>query len=392
MTEQALVRPPAIDFDHQNQDLAPRIHDVYRELRGESPLQWSEHYGGFWIATGYEPIQDIAQAPSRFTSDGALIPDTMDGNALVPQMLEDPDHRLYRTLLRDWFTPRRIGSFESELRAMAAGILENLQAPADLSTEFALPLPMRMILKVIGVQEQNMDPIREGVQYMVDHAGQDTAGATDAWQSAMDFVKHIVLAPLRDQPGDDLLSYLLTKQDEIEQLTDDMIAAIGFSMIGAGFDTTYKTLSSSLAFLASNPDAQAKARTAPSSAVVEEMLRMFAPVAAGRRVQADTVVAGQRLRAGDRVLLAYPAANRDPAEFSDPDTARFERNNNRHLTFGTGIHRCLGMHLARLEMRVAIEEVLSAFTEFHLAPGEKASFVQSQVWGAVSVPVVFTRT
>ena len=154
---------------------------------------------------------------------------------------------------------------------------------------------------------------------------------------------------------------------------------------------SYKTLSSSLAYFATDPEAQARARQAPSTAVVEEMLRLCAPVATGRLVQNDTVMSEQNLRAGDRVLLALPAANRDPAEFADPDTARFDRNNNRHLTFGTGIHRCLGMHLARLELRVAFEEVFRAFDDVQIAPGEEPTFIQSQVAGAVSVPVTFQR-
>ncbi len=102
-------------------------------------------------------------------------------------------------------------------------------------------------------------------------------------------------------------------------------------------------------------------------------------------------MAGQTLKSGERVLLALPAANRDPAEFAEPDQPKFDRNNVRHLTFGSGIHKCLGMHLARLELRVAIEEVFRAFDHFHVAPGEQVKYVQSQVWGAVSVPISFTR-
>ncbi|MGE0214675.1 cytochrome P450 [Mycolicibacterium sp.] len=391
MVHPVSARPSAVDFDHHDQGIAKRIHEVYGELRENNPVLWSENHGGFWVATGYEAIQQISQAPTDFTSDGALIPDTTGGNALVPQMLADPEHRVFRTLLRDWFTPRRIAGFEPDLRALTKRILDELDSPADLASDFALKIPIEMILRVVGVADHNMDLIRDGVRYMVDQGGQDTSGAIDAWRAAMTFVSEVIVAPLRENPGDDILSYLLSRQHEEELLTDDAIAAIGFSMIGAGFDTTYKTLSSSLAYLASDPDAQARARQAPSAAVVEEMLRLCAPVAPGRTVRTESAVAGQDLHPGERVLLALPSANRDPAVFDDPDTARFDRVNNRHLTFGTGIHRCLGMHLARLELRVAFEEVFAAFESFSIADGEEATYAQSQVWGATRVPVQFRR-
>lgn len=391
MTKQLTARPPAVNFDHHDHSIAHRIHDVYRELRSSGPLHWSEHNGGYWVATGYDTIQEIVRSPSRFIAAGALIPDITGGNALVPQMLEDPDHRIYRTLLKGWFTPRRIAGFEPVVRKLANQYLGSLESPGDLASGLAVPLPMEMILRVIGVQDRDMGYIRDGLQYLLDHGGEDPAGATTAWQGAIEFIRDVVLAPLRDNPGDDLLSFLLRKQNEIDQLSDDMIALIGFSIVGAGFDTTFKTMSSSLAYFAMHPETQVRARRTPSGAVVEEMLRMVGPVASGRLVVTDTVVAGHSLRRGDQVLLVWPAANRDPAQFADPDAPMFDRNNNRHVAFGAGVHRCLGMHLARLELRVAFEEVFREFDEFHIEPGAAPTFVQGHVCGATSVPVAFRR-
>jgi cytochrome P450 len=392
MVQPVTARPPAVDFDLHDQSIANRIHEVYRDLRSDGSLQWSEHHGGYWVATDYDSVHAIAQAPEQFTSDGALIPDTTGGKALVPQMLQDPEHRLYRTLLKDWFTPRRIASFEPSIRTLTTQLLEPLASPVDLASALALPLPIEMILRVVGVQDHSMDAIRDGARYIVDRGGQDPSGAGDMFEAAVGFIKDAIMAPLRDNPGDDLLSFLIGKQDEVEPLNDDMIAIIGFSIIAAGFDTTYKTMSSSLAYFAANPEVQAQARQAPPIAVVEEMLRLFAPVSPARRAQADSVVGGRNVRAGDTILLAYPAANRDPAHFEEPDSVRLDRNNNQHMTFGTGIHKCLGMHLARLELRVAFEEVFRAFDEFHIDPSCEPTFLQSQVWGAVTVPVEFRRS
>ncbi|MGE0218474.1 cytochrome P450 [Mycolicibacterium sp.] len=391
MQSQIAERPPAVDFDHHDQGLAERIHQVYRELREDHPIQWTERHGGYWVVTGYEALHTIANDPEHFSSAGAFIPDITGGMLLIPQQIEDPEHRVYRTLLRDWFTPRRIASFEPRVRTITRQLLEQLQPPADLVSEFAVPLPVEVILRVLGVQERELKPISEAVKAITEGTGADPSAVVDGYHAAIAFIRDAVLAPLRDTPGDDLLSFLLGKQPEMEFLDDDTIARIGFSMIGAGFDTTSKTLSSSLAFFAESAELQQRARTAPLPVVVEEMLRVVAPVTSGRLVLADREVAGRQLRAGDRVLLAWPAASRDPALFADPEAVQFSGGPNPHVAFGTGIHRCLGMHLARLELRVAFEELFCAFESFTLAEGARPRFAQGPVWGAVSLPVTFVR-
>lgn len=388
----AALRPEPVDFDHHDPAVANDLHDVLRDIHARSPLEWTDRCGGFWVATGYREIEDIARNPAVFSTRGGFIPDTTGGAPFIPQMIDGPEHVKYRTLIKDWFTPRRIAEFEPLVRSSARALLEPLQSPADFAAQFAMPLPLNIILKVIGVNDVQLEEFSTGILYMAEHAGSDLAGASTAFQAARVFIRDQVVAPLRETPGDDLLSYLLSRQADGEPgLDDDVIALIGLSIIAAGFDTTSKTLSSSIVELATHPDVQAAARAASGVSVAEEMLRLFASVMGGRLVLEDTVIAGRHLHAGDQVLLVWPAANRDESVIAEPAEAQFGRPSNQHRTFGTGPHRCLGMHLARLELRVALEELFEGFPRFSLQPDRQPQYSPGHGWGATSAWVEFDR-
>lgn len=395
MPEQiSLLRPDPVYFDHFDHTNAGRLHEVFHDLRARSPIEWCENYGGFWIVTGYKEIDAIAQATgTTYSTRGGLIPNTSDlALKLIPQMIDPPEHTAYRQLLNSWFTPRRIVSFEPVARSMARQLIEGLESPADLAKQFALPLPLKMMLWVIGVPDLQLPVFVEAMNYMAEHAGDDLTGAIDAMQTARDFVRDQVLMPLKDNPGDDLLSFLLaSRTDDGPRLDDDTIATIGVSIMTAGFETTNKTLGSSLVYLATNPDGQAAARAASSARVAEEMVRMFTPVMSGRLVLEDTEIAGRHVRKGDQVFLAWPAANRDETVIPEPDEARFDRPDNVSRAFGTGPYRCLGMHLARLELRVAFEELFKAFTEIRLQPDKPPIYRAGYTWGVMSAHFEFER-
>jgi cytochrome P450 len=227
---------------------------------------------------------------------------------------------------------------------------------------------------------------------VIDGLAEDPVAAFAAIQGAYDYLETELVPALRARPGDDLISYLAAAEVDDGPLADGTIAAMAFNVVGAGFDTTFKTLSSSLALLAEDQDVQRRLRDAADTATAaDELIRLFAPVSAGRKVVGERRVDEVTLNEGDAVLLAFPAACRDPEVFPNPDVADFARAPNKHVAFGSGIHLCLGMHLARLELAIALEEILSAFASFELAPGATPQYSQSQVWGATSVPVSFRR-
>lgn len=386
----------AAEFDHHDPAVAARIHDEYTRLRSQCPVGWSTRHDGFWVVTDWADVHDLARDTQHLSSRVSLIPNVMGEHVLIPISLDPPEHSTYRALLQRWFTPARIGSFEGYIRSRARGLLaasaDTSAEVVDLATQFARPLPLDVILTVIGVPTTDIDVVAAGARAAIEDVVVDPAGAAEKIDRAYGYLANDLVPTLRDEPRDDLVSFLTTTRVDGEPLPDDMVASIAFNIVGAGFDTTYKSIASSLAHLATEPDSQRALRsTNDLSVAVEELLRLFAPVSAGRVVTRDVERGGARLRAGDAVLLVYPAAGRDPAVFDRPDEPDFARRPNRHLTFGTGIHRCLGMHLARLELRVALEEVFRATSWFEVDVGREPAFHQSQVWGATSVPVRIER-
>lgn len=382
----------AKDFDHHDPALAPRVFEEYAELRSECPVGWSEKHEGFWVVTDWRSIHDLARDPERLSSGVSLIPNMMGDNVLIPISLDPPEHSKYRGILQRWFTPARVGTFEPFIRSRCRELLEALESPADLAWEYARPLPLDVILNVLGVPDRDMEVVAAGARAVIELAGVDPMEAFAKIEEAYGYLAGELVPELRARPGDDLISFLAGAEIDGEPMTEQTIASIAFNVIGAGFDTTYKSIATSIAFLAAHPEHQHTLRTTADLPVaVEELLRLFAPVSAGRQVTEDFEWDGVRLSAGDAVLLAYPAAGRDPAVFGDPDAPDFARQPNKHLTFGAGIHRCLGMHLARLEMIVALDELFAATSSFELEVGHEATLCQGQVWGATSVPVQFTR-
>jgi len=383
---------PCTGFDHHDPELATRIHEQYAAMRAETPVGWSEKHDGFWVATSWQAVRELARDAAGLSSSGSFIPNVLGDNVLIPISLDPPEHSKYRKLLQRWFTTGRTATFGSIIRERSRQLLDKLDSPADLADGFARPLPLDVILLVIGVPDRDMDPVAAGARAVIEGLAEDPVAAFAAIQGAYEYLETELVPALRARPGDDLISYLAAAEVDEGPLADATIAAIAFNVVGAGFDTTFKTLSSSLAYLAEHQDVQQRLRDAADMATAaDELIRLFAPVTAGRKVVDEREVDGVMLNAGDSVLLAFPAACRDPEVFPSPDEADFSRAPNKHLAFGSGIHLCLGMHLARLELAIALEELLDAFPSFELATGASVQYSQSQVWGATSVPVSFQR-
>ena len=199
----------------------------------------------------------------------------------------------------------------------------------------------------------------------------------------------------REQPGDDLVTALLDAQLDDAPLTPRHLVGTCFLLLVAGIDTTWSSIGSGLWHLATHPEDQVRLVEDPSliPSAVEEFLRAYAPVTMARDVVAETEIGGQQVCPGEKVLLTFPAANRDPARFDNPNEIQIDRRKNRHLAFGVGIHRCIGSNLARMELRVAIERWLDRVPPFNLTPGTEVTWTGGQVRGPRSVPVTFgTRT
>jgi len=260
---------------------------------------------------------------------------------------------------------------------------------ADAAADYAQQIPVRVIGLVLGVPESMSDVFTGWVRDVLEFA-QDVERRT---RSRGEIIAYFMgeMEARRHGDGDDLITTLLQSEVDGEPVPDGhVLGTIALTLI-AGVDTTWSGIGSALWHLATHPDDCRRLVAEPElmPTAIEELLRAYSPVTMARVVTSDVEFAGCAMREDDKVLLNFPAANRDPEAFSDADVVQLDRAHNRHVAFGAGIHRCAGSNLARMEMRVAIEEWLAQIPQFRLDPTGEVTWAGGQVRGPRRVPVLF---
>jgi cytochrome P450 len=366
------------EFDFHG-DALDDVFSTYSRLRATCPVGRSDRYGGFWYFTKNDDIYAAEQDPGTFSvTPSMLLPDFGTDFPLIPLDVDPPDHSRYRRILLPLFTPRAVSRLEDGMRSTARHLVEQMreQRVADASALYARPMPTIVFSRLAGFPEKDWPRFDAWVDDIIYERTTNPARARAAAREVVDYFDHLLRAR---RPGAaqarDLISELLAARIDGEPLTHDELVSYCYLLFVAGLDTTAWAIRSSLWYLARDGLAQERLRREPDliPAAAEEFLRTMSPVQAmARTCRADTEVRGQRLRAGDRVLLVFGAGNRDPESFERPDEIQIGREANRHLAFGAGIHRCLGSHLGRRELVVALEEFLSRMPAFrHARPEEK---------------------
>jgi cytochrome P450 len=379
VTEQG-SRSPRVErlvrtFDHWDPELAEDPHPVYRVLRDECPVGHSDQYGGFWVISRYEDVDAAARDPETFSSTSISIPVEIGlGGLRVPPLDQDPpEHTRFRQLLLPFFSPQRTKSLEPLTNQVADRLIDGFidDGQCDAAEAFAKPLPIAVLAQIMGVVPEDHELFTEWTTAIVEF------GATDpemAGKAGADIYAYFVelLEARRRQRRDDLLSYLLDAEIGGAGMSDDERLGCAVLLLLAGIDTTWSTLGACMWYLAQ--DAEARRSVAAGDprqmTALEELLRVFAPTSVARITTCSTVVRDQSIDAGQPVLLPFPSANRDGQTFDDPDLVRLDRAPNRHLAFGSGVHRCLGAHLARMELRVALEAFVGRIPDFVLSDPE----------------------
>ncbi len=364
----------ARDFTHHDEGLDVAF-DVYRELRERCPIGHSEHYGGFWFVTRFEDIHRIEQDWKTFAvSPGMLLPPMGHVRPGIPIDIDPPMHTKYRKLMLPAFTPQQIDAMEPMVRRVARELLDDIgDAPQfDASKHFAVPLPMLVFCELAGLPVEDAEKLDDWINrifYVRTHDYADTERA--AAETCAYLAAH--LEARRGEPArDDLLGRLLTAEIDGRPLSAEQLVDYGFVLLTAGLDTTAWVIRSGLWHLAQHPEDRARLVAAPElvATAVEEFLRTLSSVQAmARTARRDVELDGGHVREGERVLIVFGAGNRDEAKFPEGDRIVVDRQPNPHMAFGVGIHRCLGSNLARRELRVALEEFLSRYPDFSLAPG-----------------------
>jgi cytochrome P450 len=344
----------------------------FDRLREAGPIHFGDASGNpFWMITRMEDIRAAFQDPATF-SNSAVVPDAPEPPyRWIPEMLDAPLHGKWRRLLGPLFSPGAVDALAPKVHARFGEIIDEVapRGHCDFVADVALRFPNTIFLELMGL------PVSDAAQFQawetaILHNGSSNAdGAIAAMQGVMSYFGTLV-ADRRVQPRDDIISKAITWQIDGEEIPDSELLAFCLLMFMAGLDTVAMQLAYSFWHLGTHPGDLQRITADPSlmPGAVEEFLRYYAFVTPGRKATSGTEVAGCPVQSGDMVFLPLAAANRDPREFDDAGKVLIDRKNNHHIAFGAGPHRCLGSHLARLELNVAMEEWHKRIPAYHVDP------------------------
>jgi cytochrome P450 len=356
-------------------------HPTLDEFRAECPVGRSEMLGGFWFVTRREDVHHVLSDWQTFSSRQVTVPDVeYDNGKQIPLGFDPPDLNRYRQMFAPLFGPMVAQRIEESVRERAVRLIESIRerGSCEFVHDFAVPLPGEVFLTLLGVPLDDLEMLLELKERIIRDA---FSGDPEKMRYAREVARpalnkyiedHLdVRASMHDPPDDLLTGYLKARDDEGNALTRAEIIGAVSLLTTAGLDTVTNVLALSWSTLAESPELRRRLAEHPDQAAgaVEEFLRFWSVVNTGRVAAQDTEVGGQPIKAGEFVMTLTSAAGRDPAEFEDPNTIDFARSPNRHLAFGAGPHRCLGSHIARMQLRVALEEWHRLIPEYSLAPG-----------------------
>lgn len=386
------------DFDYLHPRWTENPYSIWRDLRSTCPVAHTDRFSGVYFPLRYEDIRAVAYDTEHFSSRRVTIRDHIPGQphqqpALPPLTSDPPDHRDERKVLLRSFTPAAAEKLEPRTRSVCRELLKRLsgRSECDIAVDYAQEIPTRIIAVMLGLPEHEGDRFRNWINDITRGFG-DPATARRVRSEMTEFVTEHV-ASRRDESSDDLVGELLTARLNGQPLSDEHIIGTVRLLMIAGIDTTWSMVGTSLWHLATHDEDRKRLLAEPQliPTAIEEFLRAYAPVVVGRVIDKETEISGCPVKAGEMVMLAYGAANRDPAVFPDPDQVVIDRGENRHAAFGLGIHRCVGAYLARMELRVAVEEWLRAFPDFMLSPGAVVTWSSGAVRGPRQLPVTIRR-
>jgi cytochrome P450 len=403
MTDTKPVNNWATDFDVFDQQYVNDPYSIWAVLRDECPMAHTDRWGGSWLPTRYEDVtaiaRDIEKFPSRFGISVVPPANPLDANSQpaflpygVPPISSDPPlHTWTRRLLLPWMSPQRTLTYEPMTRELCNRLIDGFIANgnADAAADYAQQIPVRVIAHILGVPESMSSTFTGWVRDVLEFAYDEERRRRGMTGVIKFFIGAI--AERKENPGDDLISELLQAEVDGESVNESVILGMCGLLLIAGVDTTWSSIGSSLWHLASHPKDAERLVKEPDlmPTAIEELLRAYSPVTMARRLGEDVEYNGCPMKKDERILMNFPGANRDPEVFENPDEVILDRQLNRHVAFGAGIHRCAGSNLARMELRVAIETWLERIPEFEIADESKVTWAGGQVRGPRTVPVRF---
>lgn len=388
-----------VDFDITDPALADP-HRRLAEIQATTPIAYAPYHGGYWLITRYDDVHEVARTFEIFSNECVSVPKAMVERS-IPLEYDPPEHTAYRQILNPLFSPARMQALGQQIRVRATQLIDAFaeRGECDFISEFAHPLPTATFLDLVGWPQEDASLFSDWTEdILVGRPGapgdEDTAVRMKASQEVFAYFQEMVAAR-RQTPGDDATSILINSSYNGERpLTEqELLASLWLLMLG-GLHTVRGVLGFGLLQLMAHPSQRQRITDDPGliPAAVEEMLRLEAPVTAGRIIAKPTEFRGVTMNPGDMVLVFLSAANRDPDHFPEPDDFRLDRGSNRHLTFSGGPHRCVGSHLGRVELVVAMEEIHRRFPDYRLAENTVLRRHHGQVRGIYGLPIEFTAS
>jgi len=378
-----------------------RVRDL---LSNAPPIFWTPRNGGHWMflrhATNFKAARDTETFTSEFITREkldairkAMPPGSPHIPMAVPINLDPPQHARYRAPLQGAFSPKTILALKDDIRTLCDELLDKVIARGhcEFMAEIAEPLPVQVFLRMLGLPVERQEEYRALVREHLGTARPDPLRAMLRLQKIAASMRDTILER-RERPANDIISRLWQHPIDGQALTLEDMENFCVLLFLAGLDTVMNGMGFGVCHLARDAELQERLRAAPELIVdaTEELLRRYSFTVPPRKVRNDTVFEDVALKAGDIVFLYLPAADLDPDEFPDPDTVNLERENKVHIAFNAGPHRCLGSHLARVELQILYEQILKRLPAFRLDPAKTPRFRGGGVLGVDSLHLQWT--
>lgn len=398
--------PSSIEFDHYTPEYRENWREISDANLSKCPVAHSTTYGGFWLVSDYASLSRVIRDDATFTSthnmedpadprQGVVIPP--NPMLQVPMEFDPPLYNVYRRMLNPYFSPTAARAAEPFVRQAVDAFLDKVCASGrmDFVLDLGNPVPALATMKLVGLPLDDWQTYAEPMHGVVSFpaGGPEYLRCIDALQQ-LGGALGALLARLRDEPADGLLSELAKATVNGQPLSDGEVVLIALLVMQGGVDTTTALLANTLWWLEEHPEQRQRLIDEPAlmEHATEEFLRIFTPVPAlARTATQDVVLGGQQLREGDRVLMSFAAANRDPAIFDEPGEAKLDRFPNPHTSFGLGIHRCTGSNFARSWFQIMLRGVLDRMPDYTIdRTATRRNDSIGIINGFVNMPATFT--
>ncbi|WP_317929593.1 cytochrome P450 [Halioxenophilus sp. WMMB6] len=389
------------DFDYfADEAMTQNAHNRALDIAKNAPgVFWTPRQGGHWILASHSAIFEASRDTDHFSNSPISYDDLQKILASLPEgavkpfipapiTFDPPQHAIYRNPLQKAFSPKAMNELKGKIRELAASLIDAVKDKGECAFVDAIsePLPVTVFLEMFGLPVERQREYRDLVKEHFSSLDRDSAAITARLRKVAD-VMHDTIVERRDNPKNDLISMLWQSEFNGEKATMYDIENYAVMLFTAGLDTVVNGMALGAVHLATHPELQAELRAHPEkiSATTEEMLRRYTFTLPPRFLAEDYEFQGAKMKKGEMALLFLPAADLDASEYPNPENFDADREGKAHIAFGAGPHRCLGSHLARIELNILYEELMARLPEFRLDPDKPLVYHGGHVWGPEEV-------